>query len=160
MIGLELLSVAALLAGASSAGAKVDVTAERAALFKADKAWSEAAVGKDVEKVLSYWTDDAIVYPPGQPAVVGKDALRRYVTEGFALPGFSIRWETSAFEVSASGDMAHGLGTNVVTINDPQGKVITEHGRGVTVWRKGKDGSWRCVIDIWNAGPGAPPPAN
>lgn len=160
MIGLELLSVAALLAGASPAAAKVDVAAERAALFQTDKAWSQAAASKDVEKTLSFWTDDASVFPPGQPAVVGKDAIRRYVTESFALPGFSIRWETSAFEVSASGDMAYGLGTNVVTINDPQGKVITERGRGVAVWRKGKDGSWRCVIDIWNAGPGAPPPAN
>jgi len=160
MIGLELLSVMALLAAATASPAKVDVTAERAALFKADKAWSEAAVSKDVEKILSFWTDDAIVHPPGQPAVIGKDALRLYVTEGFALPGFSIRWETSAFEVSASGDMAYGLGSNVVTIDDPQGKMLTERGRGVTVWRKGKDGGWKCVVDVWNAGPNAPPPAN
>jgi ketosteroid isomerase-like protein len=160
MMVLELLSVAVLLAGAAPAAARVDVAAERAALFKADKAWSAAAVSKDVEKVLSFWTDDAVVYPPGQPAVVGKDALRRYVTEGFALPGFSIRWETSAFEVAASGDMAHGLGTNVVTINDPQGKLVTEGGRGVTVWRKGTDGRWKCAVDIWNAGPNAPPPSN
>ena len=73
------------------------------------------------------------------------------------LPGFSIRWETSAFEVAASGDMAFGLGTNVTTINDPQGKMLTERGRGVTVWRKGADGKWRCVVDIWNAEPAAPP---
>ena len=91
MMGFELLSVAVLLAGAAPATAKVDVAAERAALFQADKAWSEAAAAEDVEKTLSLWTDDATVYPPGQPAVVGKDAIRRYVTEGFALPGFSIR---------------------------------------------------------------------
>ena len=91
---------------------------------------------------------------------MGKEALRRYVTEGFALPGFSIQWETSAFEVSAAGDMAYGWGTNVVMINDPQGKSITERGRAVTVWRKGTDGSWRCAVDIWNAGPGAPPSGN
>ena len=160
MIGLELLSVAVLLAGASPAAARVDITAERAALFRTDKAWSEAAASMDVEKTLSFWTDDASVFPPGQPAVVGKDAIRRYVTEGFGLPGFSIRWETSAFEVSASGEMAYGLGTNAVTMNDPQGKAITERGRGVTVWRKGKDGNWKCVVDIWNAGPDAPPPVH
>ena len=158
MTGVELLSVAALLAGA--AAARVDVAAERAALTRADKEWSAAAVARDVEKTLSFWTDDATVYPPGQPAVAGKDALRRYITEGFGLPGFSIRWETSAFEVSASGDVAYGLGTNVVTINDPQGMVITERGRGVTVWRKDKDGKWRCVVDVWNAGPGALPPVH
>ena len=159
MIGLEMLSVAVLLA-ASTAPARVDIAAERAALFRTDKAWAQAAASKDVEKTLSFWTDDASVFPPGQPAVAGKDAIRRYVTEGFRLPGFSIRWETSAFEVSASGDMAYGLGTNVVTMNDPEAKVITERGRGVTVWRKGTDGIWRCVIDIWNPGPEAPPPGN
>ena len=159
MIGLAMLSVVVLFGGRAPAAAKVDIAAERALLFRTDKAWSQAAAARDVEKTLSFWTDDASVYPPGQPAVVGKDALRRYVTEGFGLPGFSIRWETSAFDVSASGDMAYGLGTNVVTMNDPQGKMVTERGRSVTVWRKGADGSWRCVSDIWNAGPDAPPPA-
>jgi uncharacterized protein (TIGR02246 family) len=149
------MAMMALLAG--PAGASVDVAAERAALSRADKAWSEAAMAKDVEKVLSYWTDDATVYPPGQPPVTGKDALRRYVTDGFAIPGFSIRWETTAFEVSASGDMAYGTGTNVVTMNDAQGKLMTERGRSVTVWRKGADGRWRCVADIWNAAPAMEP---
>jgi ketosteroid isomerase-like protein len=144
--------------GQEAAATGVDVAAERAALVRADKAWSDAAAARDVETVLSYWTDDATVYPPGQPAVVGTDALRRYVTGGFALPGFSIGWETHAFEVSASGDMAYGVGTNVVTINDAQGRTITERGRAVTVWRKDRDGKWRCVVDIWNAGPGASPP--
>jgi ketosteroid isomerase-like protein len=153
MIGLGVLSLMALSAGAAPATAKVDVAAERAALFRADKAWSEAAVARDVEKVLSYWTDDATVYPPGQPPVAGKEALRRYVTKGLAIPGFSIRWEATAFEVSAAGDMAYGIGSNVVTMNDAQGKVMTERGRSVTVWRKGADGRWRCVTDIWNAAP-------
>lgn len=159
MNALELLSAVLLLAVTSPAGSQVGLAAERAALARADREWSEAAVAKDVEKTLSFWTDDATVYPPGQPAVVGKDALRRFITEGFGLPGFSIRWETSAFEVSASGDVAYGLGTNVMTMSDPQGKAITERGRGVTVWRKGADGRWRCVIDVWNSGPVAAPPA-
>jgi uncharacterized protein (TIGR02246 family) len=159
MIGLDLLSLV-LFAGPAPAPARVDVASDRAALFRADKAWSQAAARRDVEEVLSFWTDDASVFPPGQPPVVGKEALRRYVTGGFAMPGFSIQWETSAFEVSAAGDIAYGVGTNVVTINDPQGKRITERGRAVTVWRKGTDGLWRCVVDIWNAGPGVPPPGN
>ena len=159
MIGLGALSLAAL-AGAAVAPPAADVAAERAALFKADKAWSEAAVSKDVDKVLSFWTEDAVVYPPGQPAVSGKEALRRYVTEGFAIPGFSIRWETSAFEVAASGDMAYGLGTNVLTIDDAQGKAMTERGRSVTVWRKGADGRWRCMVDVWNAAPAVGGPAH
>jgi len=90
-------------------------------------------------------------------AVVGKEAIRRYVTEGFALPGFSIQWQTTDFVVSASGDMAYGVGANKVTINGPQGDLLTEHGRGLTVWRKTPGGGWKCVIDMWNAEPSASP---
>ena len=89
--------------------------------------------------------------------MIARAMMMETVRAGFAMPGFSIRWETSAFEVSASGDMAYGVGTNTVTMNDAQGKVMTERGRSVTVWRKGADGRWRCVVDIWNAAPGAEP---
>ena len=144
--------LAALLAASASAA---DPAAERATLARLDKEWARAAAAKDVEKTLSYWSDDARVYPPGQPVVAGKDALRRYVTEGFAIPGFAIRWETAEFVVSASGDMAYGLGTNAVAFDGPQGARIEERGRAVTVWRKTPAG-WKCVADIWNA---EPPPA-
>src|SRR6187397_2330847 len=125
--------------------APVDIAAERAALARADKAWSEAAVARDVEKALTYWADDAVIYPPGGPVVSGKDAIRKFVTDALANPGFAIRWQTSAFEVSASGDMAYGVGTNTITMTDAQGKAMTERGKSVTVWRKGADGRWRCV---------------
>jgi len=35
--------------------------------------------GASSERILSYWSDDAVVLPPGLPAVVGKAALRQYV---------------------------------------------------------------------------------
>jgi len=149
------LGLLLVLVGTSAYAATVDVEAERAALFRLDKAWAQAAAARDVEKSVSFWADDASLFPPGQPAVIGKDALRRYVSESFSMPGFSISWETKEFVVSTSGDLAYGVGTNTVTIHDAQGNPVTERGRAVTVWRKGKDNSWRCVIDIWNAEPAA-----
>jgi len=149
--------VVAIALATPFASPAADLQAERAALFRLDKAWALAAATEDVEKTLSFWADDARVFPPGQPAVVGKEAIRRYVTEGFALPGFSIQWQTTDFVVSASGDMAYGVGANKVTINGPQGDLLTEHGRGLTVWRKTPGGGWKCVIDMWNAEPSASP---
>ena len=40
---------------------------------------------------------------------------------------------------------------------DSLGNPVTNHGKGVTVWRKESDGSWKNVVDIWNE---APPPGN
>jgi ketosteroid isomerase-like protein len=151
-----LLAVPMVLAATAAIGGPPDLEAERAALVRLDKAWAQAAAARDLEKVLSFWADDARVFPPGQPAVIGKEALRQYVSGSFALPGFSIRWETSDFTVSSSGAMAYGVGTNSVTMTGPEGKPITEQGRAVTVWRKDRTGEWKCVIDMWNAAPPAP----
>lgn len=152
-----LLAVPIVVAPALAAAGSPALEAERTALFRLDKEWAQAAAARDLEKTLSFWADDAQVFPPGQPAVVGKEALRRYVAESFSLPGFSIRWETSGFVISASRDMAYGFGTNTVTLNGPDGTPMTEHGRAVAIWRKDKGGAWKCVLDMWNAEPAAPP---
>ena len=148
------LCMGLILLGASVAtAATVDIQAERATLLRLDKAWAAAAGARDVDRIVSYWADNATVIPPGHPAVVGKQALRQFVVETLALPGFSITWETKDFIVAASGDMAYGLATNTITLNDAQGHPMTERARAVTVWRKGADGNWKCVVDTWNPEP-------
>jgi len=111
-----------------------------------------AQSGKDLEEIPSYWTDDAIVMPPGLPAVTGKDALREYVQASLQVPGFSISWKSSDVTFSTDGSMAFMLGRNAVTMDAPDGTSTEMQGRVVTIWRHdGHDGEWRCVVDIWNA---------
>jgi ketosteroid isomerase-like protein len=51
----------------------VDIEAERKRLLTRDAEWASlASQSRDVERIVSYWTDDAGVYPPGQPVVVGQ----------------------------------------------------------------------------------------
>jgi len=38
-------------------------------------------------------------------------------------------------------------------MNDKSGKPVKEYNKVVTVWRKEADGSWKNVIDMWNADP-------
>lgn len=124
---------------------------EKAALLKRDAEWAEYAThGKDVNKIVSYWSDDATVYPPGQPIIHGKKALRAYVAESLKIPGFKIQWTSSDVELSPDNHLAFMHSTNQVTIPGPDGKLMTIKGRGITVWRKEK-GVWECVIDIWNS---------
>ena len=123
------------------------------AIKEADRSWLAAAAAKDVDRTVAFWTDDAVIQPPGQPAVVGKEAIRQYVSGAFAMPGFSIRWQSAEPVVAKSGDMAYSLATNEVSFQDPQGKPVTVRGRGVVVWKRGPDGHWKCAVDTWNAGP-------
>jgi uncharacterized protein (TIGR02246 family) len=122
----------------------------RSQILEADRAWSEAAQARDVDRVLSYWADDAVVYPPGGPPVAGKPAIREFVVKSFESPGFSISWKTENVVVSRSGDLAYATGTNRVTFLGPDGKQGAAVGKAVTVWRKQKEGTWKCAIDIWN----------
>jgi len=133
---------------------KVDLEAERAAVLQTDKEWaSVAAEGSDLDRIVSFWADDAIVFPPGAAAVVGKDAIRQYIAESLKIPGFRVGWESTQVTISPSGDFAYAVGKNHFSFNDSEGNQITSYGKVVTVWRKEADGSWKCVIDIWNEEP-------
>ena len=117
-----LFSVAATLllgACARTTPPEFDATAESAKLLQRDAEWADAATaGKDVEKIISYWTDDAVVIEPGQPAVEGKQAIRAFVTASVKAPGFNIRWVSEKPIFSPSGGMAY---MRAATENDRAG---------------------------------------
>src|SRR2546430_12253831 len=70
-----------------------DSAAEQAKLLRRDAEWADlATAGKDVDKIVSYWSDDAILIFPGQPVLEGKTAIRAYVAESLNTPGFKIHW--------------------------------------------------------------------
>lgn len=130
----------------------MDLKREHTQVLKRDAEWATlSSSGHETDQILSYWTDDARVYPPGMPVVSGKAALRGYVEAALAIPGFHITWTTSEAILSPDGQLAYLLSTNTVTLPSPTGELVTTPGRAVTVWRKDPDGEWRCAVDIWNA---------
>ncbi len=130
--------------------------AARAALLETDVEWAATVGTADVERIVSFWTDDAVIYSPREAPVAGKAAIRKYVGDSLKIPGFSVSWKPAAAVVSASGDLGYTTGTNTFAFPDAQGRPMASNGRYVTVWRKERDGRWRCVVDFWNE---APPPA-
>jgi ketosteroid isomerase-like protein len=77
---------------ATSCSRSFDPASKEAKLLRRDVEWAEAASGKDVEKILSYWSDDALLIYPGQPVLNGKAAIRPYVASSLNTPGFKIHW--------------------------------------------------------------------
>ena len=145
-----LLLVSALLACNQ---AKVDTKSEGEKLMQVSREWSEAASKGDLEKTLSYWADDAVLFSSGQPSLKGKAAIRQMVEGGFKTPGFHISWQPQSAVVSESGDMAYLLENSQITFNDSTGKPVTIKNNAVTIWRKQADGSWKNVVDISTAEP-------
>jgi ketosteroid isomerase-like protein len=138
-----------------------DPAEEEAKLLRRDAEWANlASAGKDIEKIVSYWSDDAALIFPGQPVLEGKAAIRAYVEASLKTPGFKIHWVSEKPVFSPDGKLAYMRGTDELTVPGPNGSTITLHLRGISVWRWDADGQWRCVVDISNEEPSAPPAAN
>lgn len=142
-----------LVSGCGRGTQQRDLRAAEHAIREADAQWLRAAQARDLEKTLSYWTEDATVIPPFVPPMKGKAALRQYVSDAFALPEFAITWTTAEVRVSAGGDMAYSTGDNQVSFRAPDGKLLRESGRAVVIWFRQADGSWKAAVDIWNPAP-------
>lgn len=127
-----------------------DTKAEQA-LRDTDAAWSKAAESKDLDKTLSYYSDDATVLPPNAAAATTKESIRKLWQDMFATPGFVISWKATKVEVAKSGDLGFVNGTYEVTMNDASGKPVTDKGKYVEVWEKKADGKWKCGTDTWNS---------
>jgi ketosteroid isomerase-like protein len=141
------------------AAAAVCLAADEQALRDADAEWSKAAGAKDLDKTVSYYSDDAIVMPPNDPAATTKEAVRKIWQDLLASPGLAISWKATKVEVAKSGDIGFVSGTYEVTMNDASGNPVNERGKYLEVWEKQPDGSWKCGADIWNSDLPASAPA-
>ena len=121
------------------------------ALMETSRAWSAAVKTGDVNRIVSFWTDDAVVMMPNEPIRRGKGEILPYVVQSLKTPGFSISWEPIEGTISKSGDIGYLIERDRVTFPDGHGGIIQRVGRGVTVWKKQPDGSWKDALDISQA---------
>jgi ketosteroid isomerase-like protein len=142
---IALLSIAF---GGAAAAADPDSALEKA-LRDLDAQWSAAAGAKDVDKTVSFYSDDAIVMPPNASSATTKEAIRAIWKD--LLTDAKISWKAKKVEVAQSGDLACLSGTYEVTLNDPSGKSVNDRGKYLEVWEKQADGTWKCGTDIWNS---------
>lgn len=132
--------------------------ADEATIKALDAEWSKAAGARDVDKTVSYYSDDAMVMPSNSPALIGKDAIRA-MWQGMLGPSFSGGWTATKVDVAKSGDLAYVTGTYELSETDASGKPVTDKGKYLEVWKKQADGSWKCVADMFNTNLPAAPPA-
>jgi uncharacterized protein (TIGR02246 family) len=125
------------------------------ALRDLDAQWSAAAAAKDVDKTVSFYSDDAIVMPAHDKTAKTKDAIRA-VWKGLIDSATSVSWKTDKVEVAQSGDLAFLSGTYELTTKDASGKLVNDRGKYLAVWEKQADGKWKCGADIWNSDLPAP----
>lgn len=120
----------------------VDTEADRAAIEAMTAGYTAAVQAGDAAAVSALHADDAILHPPNEPSVSGREAIDAYFVRIHAEPQ-DLTYATDDVVVSESGDLAYEVGT-------------WDGGKYLTVYRRTPEG-WRIVADSWSND--APPDA-
>lgn len=126
------------------------------AVSAADKELQRAVAERNLEQVISFYADDAVLLPAAEPMITGKAAIREEWQEILGIPDFENISTLKRLDVSSSGDLAYTVGTYVTTMAGEHGEEVVEPGKWVSIWKRQADGQWRIVVDTYNTD--VPPP--
>ena len=133
-----------------------DTAADEAVIRLSAPAWAVAYNAGDADTLTAMYWEDAVVQPPGAPAITGHAAIREFLASDSAATkaaGLTMNIP-EAGAVDVSGDLAYEAGTYSVT--DASGATV-DTGKYIGVFLK-KDGKWLYIRDTWNSDM-APAPA-
>jgi uncharacterized protein (TIGR02246 family) len=129
------------------------------ALRALEKQWNQDLASKKLDRIVSYYADDAVLMGPGEPPSPGIAAIRKTIAELLKDPAISLKFQAARVEIAGSGDLGFTQGSYEMTMTDPQSKhILHDRGSYVTTYRKQANGSWKAVADIASSEfPPAPP---
>ena len=127
----------------------VDVEADIAALEQIAVEWNAAYAAEDIDKLVSFFAEDAVRVPANEPALMGKDAIRAWFQR--QLDEFVVEGESTLVDIRVSGDQAYFRGT-WVGVNTPKagGEPRALNGNFVSVLERHADGSWKTIFNSWS----------
>ena len=148
----RLLTFVVVALVAASCAQTVNIEQEKAALMAADAEWSKTTT--DAAKFAAAFTPDGTLSLAGAPAMKGPKTIEAAMGPMIKSPGFSLTWQATRAEVSASGDLGYTAGNYTLKTNTPSGIPVTENGKFQTTWKK-VDGVWKVIEDTGTSN--APP---
>ena len=109
-----------------------------------------AAINSNDANAIVALCDDKVIYQaPNEPQMEGADTVREWGSSFFAA--FKAHWVKTITIVEASDRLASSTYTYVGTYTDKAtGDVMTEHGKGTCLYRRGDDGTWKLIVDTWS----------
>jgi len=151
LLGAVLVSTLVMVTGCNNSTAQADNHDADVKAIREDVArWKSDFDAKDLDKLVSHYTDDVISMAQGLPIATGREAARAVVKGLISDPVFSQPvLEVSRVEVAKSGDLAYVVARYQATMTDPVSKKpFNDRGSVVEVYRKQNDGSWKSAADI------------
>lgn len=125
-------------------------SADMAAVAHATTALLNAVNASDLTGVLAAWCDEGVLMPPHHPSVHGRAALERYFRGLFANRRFAFVFTFSQIEV-IGGIALERVEYRASAWPAEGGAPVHDVGKGLHVYRRQTDGSWKLAQDIWNS---------
>ena len=136
---LRLAAVAAILLCASIASAQTSPLLETA------RQYNVAAKARDAAKLASFYAEDAMMLPPGEPIIKGRLAIEAAFRESLAS---TLETDGTPAVSEASGDLGYVLGTWRIMAIDRS----LRYGNYLEVWKR-ISGEWKIILDTWTEDP-------
>jgi uncharacterized protein (TIGR02246 family) len=106
--------------------------------------WTKAYNKGDTAGCTAIYAEDAMMLPPNQPMVRGKQAIKEFNQRMLNQVGGSI--SNRIVEFSVEGDLAYQVGTYAITDTK-----TPDQGKFVNIFRRQQDGSWKLLVAIYNS---------
>lgn len=126
-----------------------DLAGETATVHAVAEALRRAVNGSDVSGIVACWAPDGIMLPPHHAAVRGSTAIGEYFSRVFAARRLTFTFTESSIDVV--GDMAIERLHYAAVATASSGETTEDVGKGIHIYRRGADGTWQLVQDIWNS---------
>ena len=129
--------------------------ADAASISRATAKLLSAVNASDVAGVMAVWCEDGVLMPPHHPSVRGRTHIERYFRQLFEHTRFTFSFGSSPIQVS--GDFAFERVEYRVSARPVDGgPEVRDAGKGLHLYRRQSDGTWRLAMDIWNSDTPAP----
>jgi len=150
-----LLFVVVLALGACSGledAMQTEVSASKVELGQMNRDFAAALNAKDAKAAAALYTEDAVLIPPGEALVRGREAIEQYWRGAIESGGVrDVSVET--MDALSSGSLGYETGSFVLSANGPDGEAVVERGRYIELLRREPDGRWLSTHGIWNTSP-------
>ena len=148
----EFALAVALVVAATSVGRSEEAGTDsaRAAIEQVNTLFSEAIARGDAQAIAKLYTEDAILLPERGELVKGRQAIGEFWKT--AMDGGVKSVTMTTLDVGGSGDLAHEVGTVLLTLQAEGRPPATASAKFVVVWKREADG-WKIHRDIWNDPP-------
>jgi len=106
----------------------------------------------DTAAVAAMYVEDGVILPPNHARVQGRADIAAFMKE-MSDAGLTLKITPADTWIEST----LGVRSGSYVLFDKEQKEI-DHGKWIEVWRKGADGKWLMLRDMWNSNDPPPPP--